>query len=197
VHVIDTAGLRGDDQASDEVERIGIARSWEAIAQADAVLFLHDLSRVDDADYRAAEADIAAQWPPGAQVAHVFNKLDLVTPAQAAAARARWPAEAHAVSLCARSGEGLADLRRLLLDLAGWHAAPEGVFIARARHVHALQRARAHLEMAIAQAAQGDAVLDLVAEELRLSHDALAEITGQFSADDLLGEIFSRFCIGK
>lgn len=197
VHVIDTAGLRGDEQASDEVERIGIARSWEAIAQADAVLFLHDLSRVDDADYRAAEAGISAQLPPQAQVAHVFNKLDLVTPEQAAAARAQWPAEAHAVSLCARSGEGLADLRRLLLTLAGWHAAPEGVFIARARHVHALQRARAHLEMAVAQAAQGDAVLDLVAEELRLSHDALAEITGQFSADDLLGEIFSRFCIGK
>jgi tRNA modification GTPase len=91
----------------------------------------------------------------------------------------------------------LAELRRLLLTMAGWQAAPEGVFIARARHVQALQRARTHLTLAIDQALQGDAALDLVAEELRLSHDALAEITGQFSADDLLGEIFSRFCIGK
>ncbi len=197
VHVIDTAGLRSDEQASDEVERIGIARSWEAIAQADAVLFLHDLSRLDDAAYREADARIAEQLPAGAHLAHVFNKVDLVAPERVAQARAAWPPQAHAVSLCARSGDGLAELRKLLLTMAGWQAAPEGVFIARARHVQALQRAREHLVLAIAQAAHGDAVLDLLAEELRLSHDALAEITGQFSADDLLGEIFSRFCIGK
>ena len=88
-------------------------------------------------------------------------------------------------------------LRRRLLELAGWQAAPEGLFIARARHVHALQRTRAHLDQAAAHAEQGNAALELFAEELRLGHDALGEITGAFAADDLLGAIFGRFCIGK
>ena len=79
----------------------------------------------------------------------------------------------------------------------GWHAAPEGLFIARARHVHALQRTRTHLQQAMALCDAAGTPLELLAEELRLAHDALAEITGAFSADDLLGEIFSRFCIGK
>jgi tRNA modification GTPase len=196
IHVIDTAGLRSDEQAHDEVERIGIARSWEAIAQADAVLFLHDLARQDDPAYRAADAAIAARLPSDVQIAHVFNKAD-VAGGHFAAALAALPPQAHAVSLSARSGEGLDRLRRLLLELVGWQAAPEGLFIARARHVQALQMARAHLQAAIDHAARGDALLDLLAEELRLSHEALAEITGRFSADDLLGEIFSRFCIGK
>jgi tRNA modification GTPase len=91
----------------------------------------------------------------------------------------------------------LAELRRALLERAGWQAQPEGLFIARARHVQALRRTADHLAQARAQAAQADAALDLLAEELRLAHDALGEITGAFTADDLLGEIFSRFCIGK
>jgi tRNA modification GTPase len=97
----------------------------------------------------------------------------------------------------ARTGAGLDALRRALLERAGWHASPEGVFIARARHVQALRRTRDHLQRALAQAAAPDPALDLLAEDLRLAHDALGEITGAFSADDLLGEIFSRFCIGK
>ncbi len=101
------------------------------------------------------------------------------------------------MQLSALTGAGLDRLRSKLLELAGWHAQPEGLFIARTRHVHALQRTREHIEQAQAQAALADAALDLLAEELRLAHDALAEITGQFSADDLLGEIFGRFCIGK
>jgi tRNA modification GTPase len=113
--------------------------------------------------------------------------------------RPTWPANAspRRLSLSARSGEGLDALRRLLLQLAGWQAAPEGVFIARTRHLHALQGARAHLSTALDLAEQGDTALDLLAEELRLSHEDLGTITGRFSADDLLGEIFSRFCIGK
>jgi len=196
VHVIDTAGLRSDEQANDAVERIGIARSWEAIAQADAVLFLHDLQRWDDAAYQHADALIAQRLPATARVAHVYNKADLA-PQAAAAALASVPPEAPALSLSAHTGAGLAALRALLLQLAGWQAAPEGVFIARARHVQALQQAQAHLDLAAEQAARGDAALDLLAEELRLAHEALGEITGQFSADDLLGEIFTRFCIGK
>jgi tRNA modification GTPase len=101
------------------------------------------------------------------------------------------------LSLSARTGEGLQALRQALLQRVGWHATTEGVCIARARHVRALQRTREHVDMALAQAIEREPPLELLAEELRLAHDALAEITGVFSPDDLLGEIFSRFCIGK
>ena len=102
-----------------------------------------------------------------------------------------------ALVVSALTGEGLDALRARLLELAGWQAAPEGLFIARARHVHALQRARQHLELAAAHAERGNAALELFAEELRLAHDALGEITGAFTSEDLLGAIFGRFCIGK
>ncbi|HEX5373909.1 MAG TPA: tRNA uridine-5-carboxymethylaminomethyl(34) synthesis GTPase MnmE [Aquabacterium sp.] len=200
--VIDTAGLRAQHEASDEVERIGMARSWEAIGQADAVLFLHDLTRVDDAVYAQADADIAARVAEAiegrVQVVHVFNKADACAPERVVQALAMPGAPpGQAVALSARTGDGLSELRRLLLDLAGWQHNPEGVFIARQRHVQALRQAREHLALAQAHAAQSDGALDLLAEELRLAHDALGRITGAFSADDLLGEIFSRFCIGK
>jgi tRNA modification GTPase len=187
VHVVDTAGLR---DASDEVERIGIERSWQAIADADAVLFLHDLSRADDPAAQAADAAIAAALARAhaAEPLHVYNKRDLA-PAH--------PLPAGALALSARSGEGLDALRESLLERAGAAHVPEGVFIARTRHVEALARTAAHLDLARAHADQRDAALDLFAEELRLAHGALGEITGEFTADDLLGEIFGRFCIGK
>ena len=101
------------------------------------------------------------------------------------------------IVLSARTGAGLDALRHRLLELAGWQADAEGVFIARTRHVEALKRTRRHVDAAAALAAEGDAALELLAEELRLAHDALGEITGAFTPDDLLGVIFSRFCIGK
>ncbi len=189
VHVIDTAGLR---DSQDEVERIGVARSWGEIERADAVLLLHDLTRVGDPDYDAGERQIQARLPPSLlnsdRLLHVFNKSDVAPNLSHAPTR---------LALSARTGEGIATLRAKLLELAGWHAQPEGVFIARTRHVQALQETRVHLTRALAQAARADAAIDLLAEELRLAHDALGEITGAFGADDLLGEIFSRFCIGK
>jgi len=184
VHVIDTAGLRS--QTDDEVERIGIERSWDSIADADSVLFLHDLTRRGQADYEAAETQIAARLPAGAKLLHVYTKCDLVA-----------EAPVDGLRLSARTGAGLEALRQALLQRAGWHAVPEGLFIARARHVHALQRTREHLQRAWALGDEHAAPLELLAEELRLAHDALGEIIGQFTADDLLGEIFSRFCIGK
>ena len=190
LHITDTAGLRSDAEAADEVERIGIQRSWQAIAGADVVIFLHDLARVGDADYEAADALIRAQLPEGVPRLQVYNKADV-----AGARGAALPA--GALTLSARTGEGLDTLRQALLAQAGWQAAPEGLFIARTRHVQALQRAREHLLQAQAQAALRDAALDLLAEELRLAHRALGEITGQFSTEDLLGVIFSSFCIGK
>jgi tRNA modification GTPase len=188
VHVVDTAGLR---EAHDEVERIGIARSWAEIESADAVVFVRDLTRLGAADYDAGDAAIAARLPArlvaeGRRL-DVFNKADLVPAA----------ASDDALRVSAATGAGLDALRRRLLALAGWQAPSEGLFIARARHVHALQRAREHLARAAGHAALGNAALELVAEELRLAHDALGEITGTFSSDDLLGAIFGRFCIGK
>ena len=186
LHIIDTAGLR---EATDEVERIGIARTWSEIGQADAVLFLHDLTRLGQADYDAGEAAIASRLPEGARIVHVYNKLD-------AGGLPAGLGEPH-VALSAKTGEGLEALRRQLLALAGWHAQPEGVFIARERHLRALRRTAQHLAQADAHARVADAALDLLAEELRLAHDALGEITGRMTADELLGEIFSKFCIGK
>ena len=191
IHVVDTAGLR---EAGDAVEAIGVARSWSAIDDADAVVFLRDLTRLGVADYEAGDAQIADRLGPAVaagRVLEVFNKAD----AAGAPALAALPAGAIAVS--ALAGTGLDALRQAMLRRAGWQAAGEGVFHARARHVDALQRARAHLGAAEAHADVGDAALELVAEELRAAHDALGEITGAFSADDLLGAIFSRFCIGK
>lgn len=191
VHVTDTAGLRED--AADEVERIGVARSWEAIAGADAVLFLHDLTRVDEPAYQAADAQLAERLAqvPAERLLHLYNKAD------AAGAPGPFERARPGLRLSARTGEGLDALRETLLERAGGLASPEGLFIARSRHVQALRAADAHLALAGAHADQADAALDLFAEELRLAHQALQAITGQFSADDLLGEIFSRFCIGK
>ena len=189
VHMVDTAGLR---DSSDEVERAGIARSWAEIETADALLFLHDLTRIGDPAYEAGEAHIARRLPAallrGGRLLHVYNKLDCA------------PSDGRAgdgLALSAKTGEGLSALRGKLLELAGWHAQPEGVFIARTRHVLALRRTGDHVARAMALAAQGDTALDLLAEELRLAHNALGEITGAFTPDDLLGEIFSHFCIGK
>jgi tRNA modification GTPase len=188
VHVIDTAGLR---DATDEVERIGIARSWHEIEAADAVILLHDLTRLGEAGYDAGDAEIARRLPPalrqGDRLLPVFNKADAATR----------PVPEGGLVISARDGTGLDALRARLLHLAGWHAQPEGLFIARTRHVQALGRTQAHLDRAQEQAAQADAALDLLAEELRLAHQALGQITGEFTPDDLLGEIFSRFCIGK
>jgi tRNA modification GTPase len=187
VHVIDTAGLR---RATDEVERIGIERSWQAIADADAVLFLHDLSRIDDPGARADDAAIAAELTRAhaGEPLHVWNKRDLAP---------ERPLPGGALALSAQTGAGLDALREALLERAGAAHVPDGVFIARTRHVEALGRTREHLELAQFHADQRDTALDLFAEELRLAHQALGEITGQFTADDLLGEIFGRFCIGK
>ncbi|MBC5763748.1 tRNA uridine-5-carboxymethylaminomethyl(34) synthesis GTPase MnmE [Ramlibacter albus] len=184
LHVVDTAGLR---ESGDEVERIGIERAWGRIEKADAVLFLHDLTRVNDADYKAADVTIRAKLPADVEIIHVGNKMD-AAPGELAAGMLR---------VSAKTGEGLDTLRKKLLETAGWQAAPEGVFIARERHVQALRRVENHLMEAAAQLARQAQALDLLAEELRLAQNALSEITGEFSADDLLGVIFSRFCIGK
>ena len=188
IHVVDTAGLR---DSVDMVERIGIARAWEAIAAADAVLFLHDLTRIDQAEYQMGDAEIAAtllqKLPRGVPVLDVWNKAD----AAPAALRA------DGITLSAKTGAGLDALRQSLLRVAGWQAPAGGSFIARERHLQALRRVQVHCSEAAAHLASQAQALDLLAEELRLAQGALSDITGEFSSDDLLGVIFSQFCIGK
>ena len=192
LHVVDTAGLRQAQQAADEVERIGIERSWEAIRGADAVLFVHDLLRRGEPAYEAADRAIAEQLRAhgvdGERILVVHNKRD-----QAAAGAG----SDSGLAVSAQTGQGLEALRQALLERAGWQAMPEGVALARTRHLQALQRAAGHLAQAQAQTQLREPALDLLAEELRCAHSALGEITGQVSADDLLGVIFSSFCIGK
>lgn len=198
--IIDTAGLRETDDA---VETLGIARTWREVERADAVVHLHDLAHPDAGENARIAAQIRAR-APGVPVLRVFNKIDALDAAQLAAARAVEDG-ADAVWLSARTHAGLDALRARLRAIAGIEAQRESAFIARERHLVALRAARAHLEAARAQALAGapspealsDARLDLFAEELRLAQLRLAGITGEFTADDLLGEIFSKFCIGK
>jgi tRNA modification GTPase len=183
VHVIDTAGLR---PPSDPVEKLGIARTWEAIEHADLVVLLVDATRGE----AAADREIMGKLPAALPRLRVMNKIDLVS-RPPAFERGR---DAGTVWLSAKTGDGVDLLRRALLEAAGWlGGSTEGLFMARERHLLALQLARTHLERATHQVAN----LELFAEELRLVQQTLGTITGQFTSDDLLGEIFSRFCIGK
>jgi tRNA modification GTPase len=188
IHVVDTAGLRPSD---DDVEKIGIARAWEAIESADVILFLHDLTRSNTTNYIALDRDItgaiAQKLSKSVPVIDVWNKADAVPGAMAT----------NGIVLSAKTGAGLGTLRRTLLETAGWQAPSGGVFIARARHLQALHTVRAHLDVAADHLGAQDRALDLLAEELRLGQNALSEITGEFTSDDLLGVIFSKFCIGK
>jgi tRNA modification GTPase len=188
LHIIDTAGLR---HSEDEVEKIGIERSWKAIAQADAILFLHDLTRQDDPVYHAADQEIATtltqQLATHVPLLHIWNKADAST---------RRPEDG--IVLSAKTGTGLDDLRQALLQAAGWQSqGGEGVFMARERHLQAIRRVQQHLLTAHLHLTDSNPALDLLAEELRLAQNNLNEITGEFSSDDLLGVIFTQFCIGK
>jgi len=188
LHVIDTAGLRDSD---DEIEKIGIARAWDAIARADAVLLLHDLTRLYATDYVAADEDIARaiaqKMPQNVSLLEVWNKADA----------APMPTSQPGLVVSAKTGAGLDSLRRALLAIAGWQPAGQGTFMARERHVQALRRVECHLGLAHDCLVSVVPALDVLAEELRLAQNALNDITGEFTSDDLLGAIFSSFCIGK
>jgi tRNA modification GTPase len=177
LHIVDTAGLRETDDA---VEQLGIARTWAAVDKADVALLLVDAAH----GLGEREAAILARLPKMTRLT-LHNKIDVTGETPRAAGNEVW--------LSAKTGAGVALLRDKLLETAGWQAAGEGTFMARARHLDALGRAASH----VATARQATAQLELFAEELRLAQAALSEITGEFTADDLLGEIFSKFCIGK
>jgi tRNA modification GTPase len=182
LHIIDTAGLRDTE---DTVERIGIERTWKEIERADVVLQLVDTRTGLTADDRV----IAARLPESIERIVVENKCDL---AQLPAARFEADGQVH-LRLSAKQGEGVGLLHDELLRIAGWVGQGEDVILARERHLAALAEAAEKSALAGRQLGQ----IEFCAEELRLAQAALSRITGEFSADDLLGEIFSRFCIGK
>ena len=191
LHVVDTAGLR---EALDEVEKIGVERAWAEIESADAVLFLHDLSRHEAIEYIAGDARIAAalalKLPRKITLIDVWNKSDMAPAATLATLTG-------GLVISAKTGAGLQTLKQELLGAVGWQATPEGVFMARERQVQALHDVARQLTRACVQLTAAPPALDLLAEDLRQAQLALATVTGEFTPDDLLGEIFSRFCIGK
>ena len=170
--VVDTAGLRRD---ADAIERLGIERTRRELERADVVLAVHEAG---------SDAPLPEALPAAARRIDVYNKIDLVPD---------FAVPAGGIAVSAKTGAGLDRLRAAILEAAGWSATGESVFLARERHLRALESAREHL----AAAAQEMQRWEFFAEELRLAQAALAAITGEYRADDLLGEIFSRFCIGK
>ena len=182
VYLIDTAGLR---ESSDPVERAGIERTWAAIEKADLAVLVIDSTKGESADDRA----ILARLPKGLPCLRAYNKCDLTGNAAGRARQGNY----DTIALSAKTGAGMDALRSAMAEAIGWRGEAEGVFMARARHLEALHSAQS----ALAQAESEMRRQELFAEELREAHEALMSITGEVTADDLLGEIFSRFCIGK
>jgi tRNA modification GTPase len=189
LNIIDTAGIRGHDEAVDVVERIGIERTWGEVGKADVILHMLD---ADHGPTRADEA-IVAGFPQGVPVLRIWNKIDLSGHKPSVDVME----DATHIYLSANEHAGIDLLRAELLRIAGWQQTGESLYLARERHLIALKSAGKHLALATQHAAQTDQSLDLFAEELRLAQVQLSSITGAFSSDDLLGVIFSRFCIGK
>jgi tRNA modification GTPase len=182
IHIVDTAGLRETD---DEIEKQGIARTWRALEKADIALIMVDAGH----GIGHTEKSILSRLPSVLPKIWVHNKIDL----HQQAAKCECREDATHVYLSAKTQVGIDLLQQALLTIAGWQPAGGGTFMARTRHLVALGQVGNHL----AHAKEGLSQPELVAEELRLAQEALSMITGKFSADDLLGEIFGRFCIGK
>lgn len=195
LNIIDTAGIRGEgsEGGPDEVEKIGIQRTWAEVEKAGVIL--HMLSAVTGPTLE--DEEIAARFPGNVPVIAVWNKID----ESGHKPSVEVMDGLSLVYLSAQTGAGVDLLRKELLRTAGWEQTVESRFIARERHLMALRQAGEHLEFASQHAAPdndvSDKSLDLFAEELRLAQEALSSITGRFTPDDLLGVIFSRFCIGK
>ncbi|MFP1793307.1 tRNA uridine-5-carboxymethylaminomethyl(34) synthesis GTPase MnmE [Lonsdalea quercina] len=189
LHIIDTAGLR---DANDEVERIGIERAWQEIEQADRVLFMVDGTTTEASEPAALWPEFMARLPKTLPITVVRNKADITGETLGIE-----DVSTHSlIKLSARTGEGVDLLRNHLKESMGFTSSTESGFLARRRHLQALESAAEHLEQGREQLVSAYAG-ELLAEELRLSQQALSEITGEFTSDDLLGRIFSSFCIGK
>lgn len=189
LHIIDTAGLR---DATDEVERIGISRAWTEIEQADRIILMLDSSDPESADLSKVWSEFLAKLPSTLPVTIVRNKIDLNGEQASESEQGGY----QMISLSAHTHDGVQLLREHLKQAMGFQTGMEGGFLARRRHLDALDKAAEHLQIGLVQLTEFHAG-ELLAEELRLVQSYLSEITGQFTSDDLLGNIFSSFCIGK
>ena len=189
LHIIDTAGLR---DATDEVERIGISRAWTEIEQADRIILMLDSSDPESADLSKVRSEFLAKLPTTLPVTIVRNKIDL----NGEQANESEEDGYQIISLSAQTHDGVQLLRDHLKQAMGFQTGMEGGFLARRRHLDALEKAAEHLQIGLVQLTEFHAG-ELLAEELRLVQTYLSEITGEFTSDDLLGNIFSSFCIGK
>ncbi|HHF5527490.1 TPA: tRNA uridine-5-carboxymethylaminomethyl(34) synthesis GTPase MnmE [Haemophilus influenzae] len=189
LHIIDTAGLR---DAIDEVERIGISRAWTEIEQADCIILMLDSSDPESADLSKVRSEFLAKLPSTLPVTIVRNKIDLNGEQASESEQGGY----QMISLSAQTHDGVKLLREHLKQAMGFQTGMEGGFLARRRHLDALDKAAEHLQIGLVQLTEFHAG-ELLAEELRLVQSYLSEITGQFTSDDLLGNIFSSFCIGK
>ena len=183
IHIIDTAGLR---DTNDLVEAKGIERSWDAIRLADLVIFLTDHNSGED----GLKEQILCELPPKCPVLEVLNKSDLMSSGPERAKKSP-------ILISAKTGDGVEALKKKILELVGWNGSQEGAIVARRRHLDCLERASEHIERSEQFAANGNNSLELFAEELFLAQNHLGQITGKLLPDDLLGKIFSQFCIGK
>lgn len=193
VHIIDTAGLR---ESPDKVEQIGIERAWKAIAEADRVLFVVDSTDTAVIDPYEIWPEFMARLPENIPTTVIRNKADLSAETVGIQQLTTQHGNVSVIGLSASTGEGVELLRQHLADTMGLDTTTEGQFIARRRHLDALAQAAEHVDNGQQQLLSHLAG-ELLAEELRLAHQALTEITGEFTSDDLLGRIFSSFCIGK
>jgi tRNA modification GTPase len=189
LHIIDTAGLR---DAPDEVERIGIQRAWDEIEQADRVLLVVDGTETNASAPHDIWPDFVDKLPHPERITVIRNKADLTGETSGISNDAQSPV----VRIAAKDGSGIQELRDHLKTIMGYNAASEGGFIARRRHIEALTKASNSLDCGLDQLL-GASAGELLAEDLRMAQNALSEITGEFSSDDLLGKIFGSFCIGK
>jgi tRNA modification GTPase len=182
LHVVDTAGLR---ETEDEIERVGIARTWRALENANIALLLvdstHGITEIEKSIIERLSKDLPKIW--------VHNKIDLNSKSPSVE---QVNQELH-IHLSAKTGDGLDLLREHLLKLIGWQSTSEGVFMARTRHLEAIKQVEQFLAVGLQSINQSE----IVAENLRMAQEALNSITGEFTPNDLLGEIFSKFCIGK
>ncbi len=185
LHIIDTAGLRF---TSDEVEAKGIERTWDAIRSADLVVFLTAPDAPIEAD--DLRAQILEALPARCPILDLINKADLLDLVKTSTNK-------DTLLISAKTGQGIEVLRQKILELIGWNGAQEGSIVARRRHLECIERAAEHIERSEQFAANGNNSLELFAEELSLAQNHLGQITGKLLPDDLLGKIFSQFCIGK
>ena len=185
MHIIDTAGLR---ETTDVVEAKGIERSWDAIRLADLVIFLTDAQSAPQQD--GLKTQILSEIPPKCAVLELVNKADLLQ-------ESLKTTSSEALLISAKTGEGIEGLKQKILELVGWAGPQEGAILARRRHLDCIERAAEHIEKSEEFAANGNNSLELFAEELSLAQRHLGEVTGKLLPDDLLGKIFSQFCIGK